>query len=344
MRRDAVSYLACPDCGQGLTLAAQTDVAVDGHVLAGELICAGRGCRFLISDGVPILMAEQVASLSRDTARRFDEQWKHWREIHGYYEQQFLDWIAPVTREEFAGKVVLEGGCGKGRHSVIVSSFGPRALVSIDLGESAFVAFENTRHLTNVHIVMGDLTQPPVKPIFDIGFSVGVLHHLPDPTLGFARLSSRVRDDGRVVAWVYGRENNEWITRWIDPLRKMITSKIPAPLLRKLTAGPSAALWAAINHVYPRAGGMRDRLPYADYFSSLRGFPMGEIHNIVFDQLVTPVAYYLGKEEVERWMATGFSDVEIRWKGRYSWTAAGRVTRAATQRNRDVPKSECVGL
>lgn len=329
MRRQALEYLACPDCRATVELATPTEEGADGHVIAGELVCRLGGCRFPIRQGVPMLLPRRVQPLSTDTAARFDEQWKHWRQLHGFYEQQFLDWIAPVRPGDFAGRVVLEGGCGKGRHSAVVSAFGPRALVAVDLGESAFVAFDNTRDLPNVHVVMGDLTQPPVGPVFDLAFSVGVLHHLPDPAAGFRGLAAQVRPGGRVVIWVYGLENNEWITRWVDPVRKAVTARLPPGPLRALSRVPAAALWTAINAVYPLAPGpVRGRLPYSEYFTQLRGYPFHEIHNIVFDQLVTPVAYYLPEDEVRRWFESGFCDVDVRWKGRYSWTAVATVAGA----------------
>jgi SAM-dependent methyltransferase len=330
MRTEALEYLACPRCRGSLDLSPEANVAADGHVISGALVCRIRGCAYGIQRGVPALFPPEVEALASETASRFDTQWTHWRSLHDYYERQFLEWIAPITRADFEGRTVIEGGCGKGRHTAIVGGFGPRALVALDLGESAYVAFENTRHLPNVHVAMGDLATPPVGKVFDLGFSVGVLHHLPDPAAGFASLSSRVREGGRMVVWVYGQENNEWITRYVDPLRKTLTSRLPAPALRAASAVPAAALWAAIRGVYRGAtDGMRSQLPYAHYFASLHEFPFQEIHNIVFDQLVTPVAHYLPEAEVRRWFARGFKDVAIRWKGRYSWTGVGTVATAA---------------
>lgn len=319
-------YLACPETGEPLTLAELREER-DGHVIEGALVSERSGRRYPIRHGVPLLLPDTVDDVEQQTAARFDTQWKHWRSTHDYYRRQLLDWIAPVDERAFAGRTVFEGGCGKGRHSALVGAFGPEDVVSLDLGESVFVAFENTRHLPNVHVVMGDLLRPPVEPVFDVAFSIGVLHHLPDPAAGFASLARTVREGGRVVSWVYGLENNEWIPRYVDPLRMHVTSKLPARLLRALSALPAGVLWCLIRALY--AGGRAERLhlPYAEYFAGLRAFPFAEIHNIVFDQLVTPVAYYLPEAEVQRWYASGFRDVEIAWKGRYSWTGTGIVAR-----------------
>lgn len=333
MRREALEYLACPNCAGALSLAGvDSEDAGDGHILEGSLRCAAGTCTFRIHKGVPVLTPGTVDALKFDTAKRFAEEWTRWTELHSFYEGQFLAWVAPVTREDFAGKVVFEGGCGKGRHTDLVARFGAKAIVSVDLGESAFVAFENTRRLPNAHVVLGDLTHPPVRPVFDLAFSVGVLHHLPQPEVGARAIASVVRDGGRMVVWVYGRENNEWIVKFVDPLRKAITSKVPYAALRTLSAIPAAAMWGAIKLLYkpgPDGQGPK-RLPYGQYFSALHAFPYREIELIVFDQLVTPVAYYLRKEEVEAWFTERrFEDVALRWHNQMSWTATATVRRPA---------------
>lgn len=325
MRPEALEYLCCPVSGSPLSLAAGAVVEGDGHVMTGELTTR-EGRRYRITRGVPVVVPDAVDEVKRETADRFAEEWTRWSELREYYERQFLGWVNPIGRDDFAGKLVFEGGCGKGRHTSVVAGFGAKAVVAIDLGESAYVAFEHTRAAKNAHVVIGDLLQPPVRRVFDLAFSVGVLHHLPDPAAGFASLAARVKPGGRVVFWVYGQENNEWITRFVDPVRKALTARLSPELLRRLSAAPSAALWAAIKLLYkPRSDGKGPPLPYGDYFASMHDFPFDEIHSIVFDQLVTPVAFYLRGDEVKRWFERGFEDVQVRWHRQYSWTGTARV-------------------
>ncbi|MES1206469.1 MAG: methyltransferase domain-containing protein [Pseudomonadota bacterium] len=327
MRHQALAYLACPNCASPLAVH-RVDREEGDHLMAGELACAVGGCRFSIRNGVPVLVRGKVDALKTETASRFAEEWTRWTDLRDYYETQFLGWVAPVTREDFAGRVVFEGGCGKGRHTDLVARFGAKDIVSVDLGESAFVAFQNTRHLPNAHVVLGDLTHPPVAPVFDLAFSVGVLHHMPLPEVGARSVASVVRAGGRLVYWVYGQENNEWITRFVDPIRRSITSKVPYRVLRTLSAAPAAVIWAAIKLLYrPRADGtVPAYLPYGRYFSSMHAFPYDELELIVFDQLVTPVAHYLSKGEVESWFNdAAFREVSVRWHNEMSWTVTATV-------------------
>ena len=73
---------------------------------------------------------------------------------------------------------------------------------------------------------------------FDYAFSVGVLHHLPDPRGGFLSLASKVKPGGHISAWIYGAENNEWITRWVNPVREKITSRIDRRALLAIVKSP----------------------------------------------------------------------------------------------------------
>ena len=331
MRREAPNFLMCPNCGGELALSENTSSDTkDAHIITGQLTCKGCGSKFSIRNGVPILLPANLSSVKLETASRFAEEWTRWSGLRDYYEQEFFDWIAPLGPKDFADQLVFEGGCGKGRHTAIVAGHGARAIVSLDLGESAFVAFAHTRRFPNAHVVIGDLLNPPVRPVFDLAFSVGVLHHLPDPTAGFASLASRVRDGGRVAFWVYGQEGNEWITRYVDPVRKAVTSRLPAAFLRLACIPPAAALWALIKLFYrPRADRKGPaKLPYGDYFAALYHYPFDEIHANVFDQLVTPVAHYLREEEVRPWLASGFRDAALRSHRGYSWTGLATVCRS----------------
>jgi SAM-dependent methyltransferase len=302
--------------------------------MAGELACSVCHSRFAIHKGVPVLLSRNVDAVKTETASRFAEEWLRWSDLRDYYEQEFFAWIAPVSAADFEGQLVFEGGCGKGRHTAIAASHGAKAVVAIDLGDSAFVAFNHTRELPNAHVVIGDLMQPPVRPVFDFAFSVGVLHHLPDPAAAFASLASRVRQDGRVAFWVYGLEGNEWITRYVDPIRTMVTSKLPAGLLRTACLLPSVFLWAVIKLFYrPRMNGRGPTaLPYGDYFASMYSYPFDEIHANVFDQMVTPVAHYLSGDQVRAWLTAGFRDGAVRSHRGYSWSGLATVARVGADR------------
>ena len=74
---------------------------------------------------------------------------------------------------------------------------------------------------------------------------------------------------------------------------------------------------------------MARRLPYSGYFAALSGLPHREIHNVVFDQLVTPRhAHYLREGEVRSWLdRPGLIDTQLSSHRGYSWRANATVAK-----------------
>ena len=249
------------------------------------------------------------------------------------YAEQFLGWIAPVNAEFFKNKLVLEAGCGKGRHTQLASRWGAKEVIAVDLSSAVETAFAATRDLDNVHIIQADIFRLPLRSVFDYAFSVGVLHHLPDPHEGFISLASKVKPGGYISAWVYGAENNGWITRLISPVRERLTSRINRRALLQLSKIPAAVVYALTKLVYGPLNrsslGSRfaRRLFYNDYMSSIASFGWREQHSIVFDHLVAPTAFYISREEFDRWWDDlGADQVVIGWHHKNSWRGFGKVS------------------
>jgi SAM-dependent methyltransferase len=333
MKQRLLQYLACPACGGEIELLSSAKTEAE-EILEGDLICLSCLRHFAIVRGVPRFAdLHQVEQDKAATAENFGWQWQHFTQEDERYTEQFLGWIAPVEPDFFRGKVVLEGGCGKGRHTRLAARWGARDVVSIDLSAAVESAFAATRSLENAHIVQADIYHLPLKPVFDYAFSVGVLHHLPDPRAGFVSLASKVKAGGHISAWVYGAENNEWITRLVNPLRQRLTSRINRRSLLHLSKLPTAALFAATKLIYGplnrSAGGaaLARHLFYNDYLKAISGFGWREQHTIVFDHLVAPTAFYIPREEFEEWWRDiGASEVKIGWHNKNSWRGTGRIS------------------
>src|SRR5262245_45134466 len=175
------------------------------EVLEGDLTCLGCARKWPVRGGVA-----RFVGVASPTARAFGWEWHAFPRLESHHERQFLDWVAPLEPAAFEGQVVLEGGCGKGRHTRLVSRYGARAVIAVDLSDAVDVAFRNTMGEANAHIIQADLLELPLRPgSCDLAFSVGVLHHLAEPLPGFRALARAVRPGGRLSVWVYGAEGNE---------------------------------------------------------------------------------------------------------------------------------------
>jgi len=325
MRERLLEWLACPACGGRLGL--RDAVGRGSEIREGALVCAGCGARYPILRSVPRLVPGTVAAEAAATAERFGYEWTRFAEIRPQYRAQFLGWIAPVGPDAFAGRRVVDGGCGKGRHLRLAAEFGARDVIGLDLGEAVEAAARNTEGLEAVHVVQGDLTRPPIRPgTMDVVYSVGVLHHLPRPADGFRALAKLLVPGGMLVAWCYAREGNGWVLALIDPARR-VTSRLPLRVVSGLAAAATLPLWVALRGLYApaqRRPRLRRLLPYESYLSDLVPFPFREVHSIAFDQLLAPVAHYMPRGEIERCFAeSGLRLASLRWHHANSWAAHG---------------------
>lgn len=319
----------CPACDGSLSLSVSR--AEDAEIIEGELRCSACALSFPITRGIPRFA--ELTAVERDkqaTAENFGWQWRHFTEKDERYAEQLLGWIAPVTPEFFRDKVVLEAGCGKGRHTQLAAQWGAREVIGIDLSEAVETAYSATRSLSNAHVIQADIFRLPLARKFDYAFSVGVLHHLPDPRKGFFSLASKVKPGGHVSAWIYGAENNEWIVRLVNPVREKITSRIDQRALLHLSKIPAAGIFLATKLIYGplnrRGSTLGQYLFYNDYLSAISPFGWREQHLIVFDHLVAPTAFYIPREEFETWWRElGATDVTISWHNRNSWRGFGTI-------------------
>ena len=322
----------CPSCNADLNLSVRS--ASGKEIIEGELKCSGCDSAFAITAGIPrFSVLEKIEKDKQATAEGFGWQWQHFTQEDPGYAAQFLGWIAPVKSEFFRGKVVLEGGCGKGRHTQVAASWGALDVIGVDLSVAVETAYRATQQLPNAHIVQADIYRLPFRRVFDYAFSVGVLHHLPSPREGFHSLASKVKSGGHISAWIYGAENNEWITRWVNPIRKKLTSQMDQRTLLQLSKIPAAAMYLATKLVYGplnkngKGGSLANHLFYNEYFKAIAPFGWREQHTIVFDHLVAPTAFYIPREEFEAWWAEiGASNVQIGWHNKNSWRGLGQVT------------------
>ena len=318
-------FLVCRNCGKGFSL--QQDKVEQAEVMEGRLRCQGCARAFSIIRGIPRFVRRDLNADQKATAAAFGYEWTHYSKLTEADKKEFLAWIAPLTPADFKGQVILDGGCGKGRHIYLSAQFGARTVIGVDLSDAVEAAFRNTRDLPNVHVIQADLLDLPFGNPFTLAYSIGVLHHLPIPSDGFHAIVSHLQSGGRISAWVYGKEGNGWIERFVDPVRKNITSRLPRFITRCLCVPPAISLYAGLKILYGPAKSrpaLKNRLPYSDYLCSISGYTFAENFWNVFDQLVAPTAFYHSKEEVVEWFRTAdVQQVTIERHNGNSWRGTG---------------------
>ena len=227
---------------------------------------------------------------------------------------------------------MLDAGCGTGRHAYYAATYGAHEVVALDLSDAVETAAHNLRSFDNVQVVQGDLLRPPFRTAadgggFDLVYSIGVLHHLPDPFAGFRSLTRYVRPGGTIAVWVYGYENNGFVRNVVEPLRRVSTS-VPTPMLRTLAWPLALGFHGTARFVYRPLDRTRlgHKLPLNEYLSSVADFSFRQNYGIVFDQLSAPTAAYIKGPELESWFARcGVQEAHVTPRHGNSWRGHGRA-------------------
>jgi len=328
MKRRLLSYLACPTCGSPFDV--QEEHEEQGEILEGTLQCRGCQASFPVIRGIPRFLPAQLSAAKQATAAAFGYEWTHYSELTEADREEFLDWIKPLNESIFSNRVVLDGGCGKGRHLFLAAQMGATDAIGIDLSEAVESAFQNTRYLPNAHVIQADIYHLPFLTPFDFAYSIGVLHHLPDPKAGFLSLVKHLKSGGRISMWVYGKEGNRWIELFVDPFRIYVTSKVPKFATQIISFLFALPLYVVLKLIYLPVNRLRFLtplkriLPYADYLCAISSYSFAENFWNVFDHLVAPTAFYHSRQEVEDWLATAkLQQVEISARNNNSWRGTG---------------------
>ena len=148
----------------------------------------------------------------------------------------FNDVFAPfLTVEAVAGKVVADIGAGTGRFVNILLGGGARQVTAVEPSDAIDVLRRNIppQAEARVDVIHATGDRLPGTDHFDYVFSIGVLHHIPEPG-PVCRASLRALRPGGVMAiWLYGREGNAAYLAIFGPMRAL-TRRLPHRLLAGL--------------------------------------------------------------------------------------------------------------
>ena len=268
--------------------------------------------------------ALRFSRLQQMTQRSFDYQWTHFADMVPANEDHFLNYIYPVRPEFFRGKLGLDAACGFGRHLYYAAGYGARHMVGMDFSNAIFTARETNRARANISLVKGDIYRMPFKRgVFDFIYSLGALHHLPEPQEGFRSLMDFIKPGGAVAIWVYSKERR--FVNFLTERVRSLTRRIPLPTLMKISF-----LFTCIDYfvfILPYSLLRRFSLVEKIAFSRVKlyaRFPFFVCYADWFDRFSAPVRHYFNRGELEDWARrVGLKNVLITPTGKYGWRLYG---------------------
>jgi SAM-dependent methyltransferase len=323
MKRALLSRLCCPTCGADLRFAALDDFSsAETHdAEGGRLACAVCKTEYPLSAGVPRLVPGALEADAVKTRDAFAFEWSRYPGSLPEDEPILLE-ESQLAAGDFRGRLVLDAGCGMGRYSIAALALGAE-VVALDLSDALLRLAELAPQWPKLHVVQGNLLQPPLKPLqFDLVYSHGVLHHTSDTHAAFKRVAALVKPGGHLSVWLYGRAGryrdfatnplrNEggFVARhrrlaWIIVgLRHFVSD-----FVRVFTTRLPMRLTYALSYVLAALGA----LPLVKYltFSVHPGFMVRVIEN--FDWISPPYQWHHTKEELSRWFEDeGFEVLKV---------------------------------
>jgi len=247
VKAEYLKFMCCPHCRSGLRLAAQQERC--GKIELGSLECKKPDCgnTYPIRNFVPRFVTHGKY------AQSFGEQWKTFARTQldtEVLQETQKRWDSEIGWQErdLGGRSVIEFGSGAGRFVDIASRRGARLVVGVDITDAVDAAQASLGSRDNVFFVQADFFQPPfIDGAFERGYSIGVLHHTPDPEAAFRTLVRLLNRDGKVGLSLYeiclfDRPNRNslrqstvevlWaLNMWRVEFFRVFTTRIPAPVM-----------------------------------------------------------------------------------------------------------------
>jgi SAM-dependent methyltransferase len=268
------------------------------------------------------MMTDAPKQFTPETIDDFGNQW----EIHGQIDDDYWcdlsilkDYVGPLLDlTELKNTAVAEVGSGSGRIIHLLSQCDPDSLHAVEPSTGVSILRQNTEGIPNltVHHKRGDnFTITGLNFIF----SLGVIQFIEDPLPTLQNIRDNLKDGGRFIIWVYGKENNGMylaIFRLIHRLTRRLDDRVLDRFCMLLN-------YLLLPYIFlcrylP--------LPMRDYLLNVFAkCGMQKRKYIIFDQLnPSYVKYYMKNELIEIMTEAGFHGIEIYHRHGYSWTAIGR--------------------
>ncbi len=231
MKNSALQVLVCPACKGGLDLIGP--VHRGGEILEARLECAACRTGYPVVRGVPRFVS------AGSYAGSFGYQWKRFRSVQldsvngsdesDRYFRATTGWSAA----DLHGSTVLDAGVGAGRYAEIAARAGAQVF-GVDLTEAVDAAYDNIGTRPGVNLIQADIFAMPFRDgTFDRAYSIGVLHHTPDPRSAFERVAKAVRPGGSLAVYLYPHPG---MARHFPDMIRRVTTRLPHRVMLALSS------------------------------------------------------------------------------------------------------------
>jgi SAM-dependent methyltransferase len=187
-------------------------------------------------------------NIDHQTVSSFGEEWKAFHNFSGQELEalgdKYFDIVSPEMLNETMS--VVDIGCGSGRFIKYLKGRYAH-ITGIDPSQAIFAANELIGKEEKVDLVQASTDSIPFPDgHFDFGYSLGVLHHIPDTQKALEDCVKKVKPGGHFLVYLYySLDNKPYYFRiifFLSNLIRLIVSKMP-PGLKKFTCSLLAIIF-----------------------------------------------------------------------------------------------------
>lgn len=266
------------------------------------------------------------------TVSSFGEEWKA---FHGF-DQNDLDltgdfYFDIVTNEMLNDQcAVIDIGCGSGRFiKYLDGRF--KKMTGMDPSQAIFAADNLVGKNDKVELVRASTDNIPFADnSFDFGYSLGVLHHIPDTRKALNDCVKKIKPGGYFLVYLYYNFDNRpfyfRIFWWMSNLLRLVVCRLPTKLKKAASDFLAVVLYmpfillCRVCRFFGMPERIRKHIPLQAY--ERQSFYI--IRNDSLDRFGTPLEQRFSKKQVSEMMTkSGLTDIVFSDKIPY-WHAVGR--------------------
>ncbi len=265
------------------------------------------------------------------TVKSFGEEWKRFNQFHQADLQKIGGDYFDILPESLKNKrtKVLDVGCGSGRWASYLASFVGH-IDCIDPSSAVYTAAEMLKEKHQIRISRTDVDNLPfADDSFDLVYSLGVLHHIPDTEAAMKKSVSKVKRGGYFLVYLYyNLDNRNFFYRSIfnvtNQFRKVI-SRLPSGVKKGICSLIAFTVYwplAKTAYMVQKSGAknLAKKIPLA-YYGDKSFWIM---QNDALDRFGTPLEQRFSKIQIEVMMKNiGLSEIVFSEREPY-WHAIGK--------------------